>query len=205
MNYGELKTAILDYSHRPDLSGQVAGFVRLAEGMIRRDLTAMPTSTTLNTPVAAGVYALPVDADSVRAVYAVNASGDSYALEQVGLYQLRRLAVTATPLQYAVIGDNIEIRGLPDPSADIEVHYMGHPVALDDDADTNELLADHEALYVYGSLFYLYQFTQDPELAQGALDTFSEPLRKLNEHAGRRLGGASVAPAYHFGPLHQGY
>ena len=40
MNYGELKTAILDDTHRADLSSHVARFVRQCEGLIRRDLTA---------------------------------------------------------------------------------------------------------------------------------------------------------------------
>lgn len=205
MNYGELKQAVLDYSHRTDLSAQVAGFVRLAEGMIRRDLTAMPTSVVLNSQVSPGVYELPATADSVRAVYCTSAAGRSYALEQVGLHQIRRVSADATPAQFAVQGANIEIRGVPADDADVEVHYMGHPPALVNDEDENSLLTDSEALYVYGSLFYLYQFTQDLELAQGALDTFVSTLDKINEHAGRKLGGASVAPAYHFGPLCRGY
>lgn len=207
MNFGELKQQILDYAHRPDLDAHVAGFVAKAEGMIRRELRAMPTSVTLTDAdkVSDGVYALPAALDNVRAVYATSASGSTYALEQVGLHQLRRLSTAANPAMFAVQGANIEIRGIPGDGAELELHYMGHPPAFVNDTDTNSLLDDHEVLYVYAALFHLYQFTQDLELAQGALDTYVDALEKLNEHAGRKLGGASVAPAYSFGPLTRGY
>lgn len=205
--YGQLKQTVLDYSHRSDLAANVASFVSLAEGMIRRDLTALPVSIMLDDTdrVTAGVYTLPAGLDAVRALYATSPSGSSYALEQVGLHQLRRVGATGQSACFAVQGQTIELRGIPAEGAELELHYTGHPPALSDDSDTNSLLESHEALYVYGSLFFLYQFTQDIELAQGALDTFADTIEKLNEHAGRKLGGASIAPAYHFGPITRGY
>jgi hypothetical protein len=207
MNYGQLKQTILNYAHRPDLADHAASFVSLAEGMIRRDLTAMPVSVTLDDTdrQTAGVYTVPVGLDTVRAIYATSPSGNSYPLEQVGLHQLRRVSVVSQPAMFAVQGTTLEIRGVPGEGSALEVHYMGHPPALSDDSDTNSLLDENEALYVYGSLFFLYQFTQDLELAQGALDTFANTIEKLNEHAGRKFGGASIAPAYHFGPISRGY
>lgn len=207
MTYATLKQTVLDYAHRPDLSGYVESFVSLAEGMIRRDLVAMPTSVTLDEAdrVSGGVYTLPTGLDHVRVIYADNSNGTSVALEQVGLHQLRRVSSLGPPAVFAIQGSTIEIRGIPGTDAEIELHYMGHPPALSAESDTNSLLEDHEALYVYGALFFLYQFTQDLELAQGALDTFANTIEKLNEQAGRKLAGASVAQAYHFGPISRGY
>lgn len=207
MNYGQLKQTVLDYSHRPDLSAQVASFISLAEGMIRRDLVAMPTSVTLDDDdrVSAGIYTLPTALDTVRVVYASGPDGETYSLEQTGLYEVRRLPATAAPARFAIQGATLEIRGAPAEGSELELHYMGHPPALADDADTNSLLDEHEGLYIYGALFFLYQFTQDMELAQGALDTFANTIEKLNEQAGRKLSGATVAPAYHFGPIARGY
>ena len=207
MNYGQLKQTVLDYSHRPDLAGQVASFVSLAEGMIRRDLVAMPTSVVLDDSdrVSGGTYTLPAGLDTVRSIYDTSAAGNSYPLEQVGLHQVRNASAISRPALFAVQGSTIEVRGFPAEGAELELHYMGHPPALSDDGDTNSLLAEHEALYIYGALFFLYQFTQDNELAQNAADTFANTIEKLNEHAGRKLGGASVAPMYCFGPLTRGY
>src|SRR5690554_1901669 len=112
MNYGELKAAVLSDSHRPDLSGEVARFIREAEGMIRRELRAFPVTATLTDSdrVSGGVYNLPTGLLELRAIYA-NAQGD--ALEQVSLSAIKRLSTSADPFQYAVRGNTIEIRGTP--------------------------------------------------------------------------------------------
>lgn len=197
MNYGELKTAVLSDSHRPDLSGEVARFIREAEGMIRRELRAFPVTATLTDSdrVSGGVYNLPTGLLELRAIYA-NAQGD--ALEQVSLSAIKRLSTSADPFQYAVRGNTIEIRGTPATGAELPIEYLGHPAPLENDEDTNDLLEQHETLYKSASLFHLYKHTQDLELAQGELDTYSDVLEKLNEQFGRKAGGASIAGAYNF-------
>jgi hypothetical protein len=209
MDFGTLKTTVLDYADRTDLDGQVAGFVALTEGLIRRDLQAMPTTATLDdsdrTGTSTGVYTLPATLDVVRAIYGTDPNGSEYLLQQVGLAELRDLRSTDSVRYWTQNGDTIEIRGVPGALASFTLHYLGHPVPLSGDSDTNDLLTNHEALYVYGSLFHLYQYTQDTELAQAALDTFSDALEKLNNAAGRKLGGGRVRNPYTFGPLRRGY
>ena len=210
LNYGTLKSAVVDGAHRSDLLGDAPDFIRECEGLIRRGLKyALPLSVTLDDDDRAssstGVYDLPSTLHTVRAVHATDANGRSYALEQVSLAAIRVLPATASALQFCVVGDTIEVRGIPSEGAELELHYMGVPVAFSDDADTNDLLTNHETLYVSGSRFFLYKHTQDLELAQGELDTFTAALEALNEQLARKLGGATVAPAYHFGPLCRGY
>lgn len=197
MNYGELKAAVLSDSHRPDLSAEVARFIREAEGMIRRDLRAYPLSDTLAEAdrVSDGVYALPTGLLEVRVIR----NPDGFPLDQVSLSAITRLPATANPLQYAIMGANIEIRGTPGTDAELPIEYLGHPAALADDADTNSLLSDHESLYIEGALFFLRKHTEDLELAQAALESFTGMIEKLNEATGRKLGGASQTPAYNFG------
>lgn len=197
MNYGELKAAVLSDSHRPDLSGEVARFIREAEGMIRRELRALAVTGTLTEGDRAseGVYNLP---DGLLELRTIHHSGeDGNALEQVSLSAIRRIRLF-TPQRYAIRGKTIEIRDVPGTDAEFDIEYLGHPAALVNDADTNDLLNDHETLYKEAALFYLYKHTQDPELAQGALDTYSDVLKKLNEQFGRKIGGASIAGAYNF-------
>jgi len=199
MNYGQLKTAVLNYMHRPDLTAEVAGFVRLAEGMIRRDLRADTYVVTLDEDdrVEGGVYTIPSTVLEVRSVVV-----GGKPLDPVGPSEIAAARVEWSPVQYCVHGSTIEIRGVPGDGAEITLRYFGHPAPLEQDAD--ELVLD-EALYLYGALFFGYQFTQDLELAQAALDTFQDALQKLNEAAGRKLGGARMQGVYHFGPVHRGY
>lgn len=198
MNKGELKAAILSDSHRPDLSGEVDRFIREAEGMIRRELRAFPVTGTLTETdrVTGGVYNLPNTLLELRAVYPPDSRGD--ALVQVSLAVIRRQHSAMSPRQFAVQGPTIEIRGIPPVDTEFDIDYLGHPPSLVNDSDTNELLEQHEALYEEAALFYLYKHTQDLELAQGALDTYSDVREKLNEQFGRKAGGASIAGAYNF-------
>lgn len=203
MTFDELKDTVLEYAHRPDLTAEVAGFVSLAEGLIRRDLRASTYSVTLDETdrVADGVYTLPSTLLEVRSLRIEDGTHWD-TLEQVSPQQIATMASTAPVQWYAMLGTTVEFRGVPETDEEIELVYFGHPVALSGASD--ELALD-EALYIYGSLFHLYQFTQDLELANGALETFTDALNKLNEAAGRKLGGASVRPAYWFGQVTRGY
>lgn len=199
MNYGELKTAVLAYAHRPDLTAEVAGFIRLAEGMMARELRTaeQAASTTLAEAdrVSEGTYALPATCLEVRAVFLLTDTRPQ-ALEQVGLAAIRARASSSQVAQFAVRGEQIEFRGVPATDSEFEVEHLARFAALSSDTDTNDILARHEALYLYGALFHLYQFTQDLELASAAVDTFRGALERINEQAGRKLGGASIAGAY---------
>jgi hypothetical protein len=201
VNKGELKTAILAEAHRPDLTAEVDGFVRRAEGMIRRDLVGHELTATLDESDrdSGGIYDLPANLLELRAVFATSSAGTSYAVENCGAPNIRNYAASASVLVYAVRGDQIEFRGVPATDEEIELHYFGHPAALDADGDENDLLTDHEELYLSGALFQLYRFTQDLELAQGALDTFNGTIERLNDAHGRKVGGASNQGAYNFG------
>lgn len=203
MNYGQLKTYVLADAHRTDLTSEVAAFIRRAEGMIRRELVGYELKATIDDDerdtAGEGIYTLPSGVLVLRGVFTTSNSGASYAVENVGAANIRELPASAPVLQYAVRGPKIEFRGVPGTSQSIELHYFGHPDALSDDADENDLLTDHEELYVSGAQFHLYKFTQDLELAQGALDTFTDAIEKLNDAHARKVGGASNLGAYNFG------
>lgn len=199
MNYGDLKQAVLDDTHRPDLSTHVARFVRQCEGLIRRDLKAYLLSTTLTDSdrVSGGVFTLPARLQEIRHVSLQGRQGDG--LQRVAPGQIRRLDSTADVLQYAQNGDGtIEFRGSPGTGDIFDLLYYGTPAPFASDTDENDLLTDHETLYMAGSKFFLYLHTQDRELAQDELDIFNGVIETLNDQVARKLGGASIAPAYNF-------
>lgn len=199
MNFGELKTELATESHRTDLTDLIPGFIESCEGMIRRELQQMSITVTLDEDdrASVGTYNLPTGAVQVRAIHRNAGTARDVALEKVGLHQLRSMSTAANPLWFADRAANqIEIRGTPATDQEFTLEYLGVPTALSADADTNSLLTNHKALYVEGSLFYLYKHLQDVELAQAALDTFNDVVKKLNEQYGRKVGGASIAGAY---------
>ena len=201
MNYGQLKTFVLAEAHRADLTAEVAGFIRRAEGMIRRRLVGYELTVTLDEDDrdADGVYDLPSNLLMLRVVFTTSSSGLSYQVENCGAPNIREYGPTAPVLVYAVRGSQIEFRGVPAEDQELELHYFGHPAALSADADENTLLTDHESLYVEGALFYLYKHTQDVELAQGALDVFDATIEALNDAHARKVSSGSNQGHYNFG------
>jgi hypothetical protein len=204
LNYTTLQSTILDYSARSDLTSQAPGFIRLAEGMIRRKVRAQETRLTLDESdrSSEGIYNLPATIQEVRSVYASDGA-DTYALENVGLHGIRMISADADVLHYAISGNTIEFRGVPATDAEFELVGIGWPDALETTA-SNDLLSYHEALYVYGSLHFLYVYTQDLELAKDAEMKFLETAEMLNNMIGRKIGGGSVLPAYNFGHITTG-
>lgn len=200
MNYTDLQAAILSDSHRDDLSGEVPRFIRLAEGLIRRDLKAYELTATISDSdrVTAGepVYTLPGRIIDIRAVHLVGRQGDS--LHRVMPRAIRRLSLTADVVQYCQHGDDtMEFRGNPSASHSFDVRYFGTPAPLEDESE-NDLLTDHEGLYMSGALYYLYLHTQDRELAQDQANTFDAIMERINETMARKISGGAVAPTYNF-------
>jgi len=199
VNFGDLKTAIATDTHRTNLTSEIPRFVRQCEGMIRRDLTAYPLSTTLTDAdrVSDGVYNLPDYALEIRHIMLQGRQGDG--LVQVSPGQIRRLDAAADVLQYARYGNGtIELRGVPSTSDVFDLLYYGTPAPLVNNSDENDLLTDHETLYMAGSKFYLYINTQDLELAETELQIFNGVIETLNKQMSRKIGGASIAPSYNF-------
>lgn len=197
MNYGELKQAILDDTHRQDLVTHVARFVRQCEGLIRRDLKAYALRTTITDAdrIADGLFNIPGTLLETRSIHLQGRQGDG--LSRVAPGQIRRLALSTDVVQYAENGDNtIEFRGNPSATHVFDLLYFGTPAPFAADADVNDLLTDHEGLYMAGGMFYLYLHTQDRELAADQLDIFTSIISTLNDQVARQIGGNVVAPAY---------
>ena len=201
MNYGDLKQAILDDTHRADLSTHNERFIRQCEGLIRRDLRGYLLTTTITdsdrVTAGTGLFNLPVRLLEARSINVQGRQGD--ALQRVSPGVIRRLDETADVLQYAQYGDGtLEFRGIPGTAEIFDILYYGTPAPFATDTDENELLTDHEGLYMAGSKFYLYLHTQDRELASDELEIFQGIIGTLNEQLARQIGGSNIAPTYNF-------
>lgn len=209
MNYAQLKAAILDESLRGDLLAQVDLFVMRAEGMIARDLRAMEMLRTVQLLDASrmesggAVYRLPDDFLEDRTVIT-----GGIPLHKTSLAGLQATSTQAAPIAFTVSANAqeplMEFRGVPAAGTVVVVDYFARPLAFASDTDTNRLLTSHPSIYLDAALFSLYKFTQDLELAQAALDTWTDAKNKLNEQAGRFLSGTSGAPRYNIGRFRTG-
>lgn len=207
LNYTTLQALALSQSKRTDLTAECPQFVRSCESMIRRKLQALEFRVTLTESdrVSQGVYNLPSYTQEVRAIFGT-INSNRVKLRDVGLNGINALAPTDQSQGYAVSGRTVEFRGVPGTGSTFEVVCFGWPTALEV-IPTNELLDNFEDLYVFGTLFFLYNHTQDLELAQMCLSVFEDVVKHVNKLAQRRIGNAGAPPAYNFGqvPTGQGY
>jgi len=208
LNYGTLKTQILEDAHRTassQVTAKVDDFVRNAEGIIARRLRAaeMITRTNLTdtdrVTAGEGFYTLPSDFLEARSFY-LDASTPVY-LEGVSLLEIRTISATAPVRYWSVISDGeIEFRGVPSTTDEIELIYFARPAAFSSDGDTNDILTNHESIYLYLALSALYEYTQDLELAQAATVAGIAEIDALNEQTSRMLGGGRTRGFYNFSP-----
>jgi len=198
LNYTTLQTAIITDTHRPDLASEIPRFIRLGEGLIRRELKAYELNYDMTdsdrVTAGKGIYTLPGTVVDIRSIHLVGRQGDS--LNRVMPGHVRRLSGTADVVQYCQYGDGtVEFRGIPGTADAFEVRYFGTPAPLDTTA-TNSLLDDHEGLYMAAAKYYLYLYEQNLELAQAEANTFDAIMERINEMMARKISGGTVAPTY---------
>lgn len=212
LDYNGLQDWVIQRAVRSDLGrvaqggdGSVVNFVRECEAMIRREVEALELRVTLGESDRSsnGIYNLSGRVREVRAAYATDQSGESYALNNAGVAGIRRLRDDADVYEYAIVGQTIEFRGVPASGASLELVVIGWPEALAT-TSTNDLLTNYEDIYTFGTLHRLYEYTQDVELSDRALSMFEKAVADLNKVTRRRIGGGSQLPAYNFGQIRVG-
>ena len=207
LNYTTLQSTVLAQAKRTDLATECPQFVRSCESMIRRKLLALEFREAIDETdrVAEGVYTLPSHTQEVRAIFGT-VNSNRVKLRDVGLHGINALAPTDSTQEYAISGRTVEFAGVPGTGSEFELIVLGFPDALET-TPTNSLLDEHEDLYVFGTLFFLYNHTQDRELAQDALSVFSDVVANLNKRTRARQGNSTSPPAYNFGnvPTGRGY
>jgi hypothetical protein len=202
MDYADLQTAVIEDSHRPDLANLVPRFIREGEGMIRREMTAYLLTTTLEeadrSPTNSSQYILPTGVLVIRRLAIQGSLGSD--VTRIALGSITSYTTTQRVAIYVEPGDGtIEFRGTPPTDTIFDLNYYGMPAPLVADTDTNALLEENETLYKAAAMFYLYQNTQDRELAADAQDVFEGVVETLNEQIARKIGGAKITASYNFG------
>ena len=198
LTYSTLKTRILSEAHRTDLGdSKAADFVAQAEGVVARRLrcSEMMTRASLTETdrVSGGIYSLPTGWLQEGIIW----NPDGYPMDKVGLAAIRRYSANMDPLLFCPLSNSeIEFRGTPGASATFEQVYFKRPDAMSGASDTNDILTNHETIYIYAGLQALYTYTQDLELAQTAGDVARQAIETLNEQAGRLLAGAQAQGPY---------
>lgn len=153
--YSELKSTISSWLDRTDLDTVIPDFIVLAEARHKRDfkIRRMETRVTTNTIEDSEFYTLPDNYVAMRNIQ-LNTNPKT-SLEYLTPEQMDRIHAGSSkgkPKAFSIIGNNIQIRPIPDSVYEIEILYFKHFTALSDSNTTNDLLTHHPDVYLYGSL-----------------------------------------------------
>jgi len=168
-NYSELKAAIADWLNRSDLTDSIPDFIALAETRHKRDfkIRRMETRVTASTVADSEFYSLP---DNYVAMRNIQLNTDPKTpLEYLTPEQMDRIyagSATGKPKAFSIIGNNIQLRPIPDSAYQIEILYFKHFTALSDSNTTNDMLTHHPDAYLYGALVEAEPYLQNDKRIQ---------------------------------------
>ena len=168
-NYSELKSAIADWLDRTDLTDSIPDFITLAETRHKRDfkIRRMETRVTANTIADSEYYTLP---DNYVAMRNIQLNTDPKTpLEYLTPEQMDRIHAGSTkgkPKAFSIIGNNLQLRPIPDSVYEIEILYFKHFTPLSDGNTTNDMLTNHPDVYLYGALVEAEPYLQNDKRIQ---------------------------------------
>jgi hypothetical protein len=203
VNYGQLKTAIAARLGRNNLTAVIPDFITLGEGRMYYGMNDPDTGMRL---------------DPLRLLAMQATETASLASLPTGFIELQRLTVPAgagtralayaTPEQFADLIDTaprfytfqdggIAVQG--GTPASFKLAYYKKFTALADDADTNWLLTNHPAVYLYSALIEAYAHIKDDARIGTAVRLYSAQLAALidTDRAMRHSGSTLTIPSAH--------
>ena len=183
--YAGLKATVAEWLKRSDMTTQIPDFITLGEARIARDLRLrrQVVTTTLSTVAGTQSVALPTDWLETENISVT--SGVVYPLSVITPEQMDRKFPEATntgvPQVYAVMGANLLLGPTPDAVYSISLDYYQRFAALSADGDTNWLLTNHPAIYLFAALSEAMPFTLDDARTQLFDGKYSATAKALQD------------------------
>lgn len=178
MNYQQLKEAIEGYVERDDIMTKAQHFLRLLESHLNLELASVPAlqnRSQLTTNQGVNIVA------GLGKVYSVSIGGKPLD------YTFETCAVSGSPMKYSVAKDTLYL--FPAPTSEVVVDVLHSsllsPLLTEEgnilDTDTNWILTQFPHIYVYGLLWQVYMFLDNP-LADKYLLLLRDGIKKFVSH-----------------------
>lgn len=194
-NYANLKKSIINWSHRRDVDTQIDDFISLAETemfnndeeiLMLDDLEQKATLTTTGQSIE-----LPsgfIELTSAKII----TGGKDHKLKYKTPDELHVFSDQGLPSFYTIIGNQIFFDVVPDSGYDLELVYKSEVVPLDATNDVNAVLTDNPNIYLFGALWALKEWAEEPEDAQKYYVRFIKAIRGANKRYRKGKYGASL-------------
>ena len=200
--YAELKTSIANWLNRSDLTSEISGdFIKLTEADFNAKLRIRQMEQIDTLTINSETVSVPSGFIAVRSLYLL-VSSTKYPLEYItpgNMFEIRGGSRTGRPRSYTIESDNgteqFRFGPAPDTSYTGYLSYYKNITTLSDSNTSNYILANHPAIYLYGSLYHASNFLGgiEPNQAQNWLAMYSSALERCeNNDRQDSYGGAPV-------------
>ena len=185
--YSALKTSIANWLNRSDLTSEISeDFIVLTEKDFNSKLRIRKMiSSNSSFSIDAEEVDIPTGFLQVRDFFIVE-GGTKYALQYITPSQMDQIKGSSTsgqPSTYTILGDKFRFAPTPDSTHTATLNFYKEFDPLSDSNTTNYILANHPAIYLYGSLYHAANFLGGVEPArlqqwQGMYTTALERLER---------------------------
>jgi hypothetical protein len=194
-NYTDLLAAVVNWSHRTDLTAILPDCVALAESRIQRDVTLRTQIVTSTLTTTAGVQFVQLPTDWIEFENVSVATTPERQLSYVTVEQLDARyplgASTGLPTVYTIEGSNILFGQTPDSAYTINIiYYAKFPSLIT--ASTNWLMTTHPSIYLNAVLVEVMSYIRDNENLTLFNQRYVDSLRQLDAQDDRAVHSGSV-------------
>jgi hypothetical protein len=200
-DYTALQADLLVAGKRPDYVGaKVQRFIAEGEVRIRERCEGYPLSTVLtdaNRTPPANIYTLPNPTRIVQVRHVIPIAATYTApLDAVDETLVAVHGTDNAVTMYCARPDGtLVIAGSPGVGVTFNCNYIGLPVELAAVA-TNQLLTDHQLLYLNAALISLHRETRESDQMQFCINEFTDLVNNINRKLKKLLGGPRATAAY---------
>jgi len=169
--YTELKSTIANWLNRSDLTSEIAeDFIVLAEADFNSKLRIRQMHSQTTITIDAETESTPTGFLQVRDFYILS-NNDKYAMNYLSPAQMDSIkgtSMSGLPVAYTILGSTFRFTPRPADSYSGILNFYKKFDALTATNQTNYILTDHPAIYLYGSLFHASNFLGgiDPNQSQ---------------------------------------
>ena len=200
--YAELKTGIANWLNRTDLTDEISDdFIKLTEADFNAKLRIRAMEQIDTITIDSETETVPTGVISVRSFY-ILLSSNKYPLEYItphNMFEIRGGSRSGRPRSYTIERDHeaetFRLGTSPDTSYTGYLSYYKAISALSASNTSNWMLANHPAVYLYGSLFHAANFLGgiDPQQVQNWLQMYATSMERCEQNDKQdSYGGAPV-------------
>jgi hypothetical protein len=154
-NYSALQTTVASYLGRSDLTAMIPTFITLAETRLQRELRTRPMlkSATANMTGGDNTVGLPTDFLEMRDLFTQgNPRMPVSYMSPSAFTRNARATESGRPVDYSVIGSEMNFAPIPDGNYVLEMLYYYKPEVLSSTNASNVFLSNYPDALLYGTL-----------------------------------------------------